>query len=82
MDVDHRIRRFITETFFVDDFGDEDSFLQNGVIDSAGMVEMVAFVQKTFEIEIGDSELVPDNLDSVSKLTRFVERKRRETTSA
>jgi acyl carrier protein len=77
-----RIRAFIVESFFVDDFSDEDSFLRSSIIDSLGMVELVAFLEKEFGIKIADAELIPDNLDSIARVCAFVERKRLLGTSA
>ena len=76
MDPRSQIRSFITDTFFVDDFADDDSFLQTAIIDSTGMMQLVAFLEQTFEIKIADSELVPENLDSLANACRFVDRKR------
>ena len=73
--VRERIRSFVTETFFVDDFSDEDLFLRAGIIDSMGMFQLVAFLQEQFGIEILDEDLVPENLDSVARAAAFVERK-------
>jgi acyl carrier protein len=70
------IRAFISETFFVDDFANDESFLQSGTIDSTGMLELISFVETNFEIEIDDTELVPENLDSVDNLVAFLARKR------
>jgi acyl carrier protein len=70
-----RIRSFITETFFVEDFADDDSFLSSGIIDSTGMLELTLFVETEFAISISDQELTPENLGSVSELVRFIERK-------
>jgi acyl carrier protein len=70
-----RIRSFIAETFFVDDFADDEFFLRAGIIDSMGMLQLVTFLQEAFEIEILEEELVPDNLDSLARATAFVERK-------
>ncbi len=70
-----RIRDFISETFFVDDVADDDSFLRTGTIDSTGMLDLVMFLEETYEVEIADSELVPENLDSISALKGFLERK-------
>lgn len=70
------VRTFISDTFFVDDFHEDDSFLQSAIIDSTGMMELVAFLEQTFQIKISDAELLPENLDSLSKVCRFVERKR------
>ena len=77
-----RIRRFIVETFFVDDFSDDESFLRSSIIDSLGMVELVAYLEKEFDIKITDAELIPGNLDSLARACAFVERKRRIGTSA
>jgi len=71
-----RIRRFIEETFIVDGFADDDSFLRTGVIDSTGMMELVLFLEREFEIKIADTELLPRNLDSIARAAAFVERKR------
>jgi len=71
-----RIRRFIEETFIVDGFSDDDSFLRTGVIDSTGMMELVLFIEQEFGIKVVDTELLPRNLDSISRVAAFVERKR------
>lgn len=70
-----QVRAFISETFFVEDFGDADSFLKNGIIDSTGMMELVAFLERDFGLEIADAELVPENLDSLDNICRFLQRK-------
>ena len=77
-----RIRAFVIESFFVDDFSDEDSFLRNGIIDSLGMLELIAFLEKEFGIKITDAELVPENLDSLARVCAFVEKKRQLGTAA
>jgi acyl carrier protein len=70
------IRGFISDTFFVDNFRDEDSFLKNRIIDSTGMMELVAFLEQKFNIKVDDKELVPENLDSLRNVCAFLERKR------
>jgi acyl carrier protein len=77
-DARQRIRDFIVESFFVDDFDDDASFLRTGIVDSMGMGHLVAFLEDTFGIALADAELVPENLDSLSRVTAFVERKLRE----
>ena len=77
MDTRSLIRSFIGETFFVEEFRDDDSFLQKGVIDSTGMLELVAFIEERFEIKLDDAELVPQNLDSLDNLCRFLETKKK-----
>jgi acyl carrier protein len=77
-----RIREFIVEFFFVEEFSDDDSFLRNSIVDSLGMLELVAFLEKEFGIKVRDSELIPDNLDSLAKVCAFVERKKLVGTAA
>jgi len=59
-------------------FTEYDSFQQRGIVDSTGILELVCHLQERYGIEIDDAELVPDNLDSVAKVARFVERKQSE----
>ena len=70
------VRRFIADTFFVDEFADDASFLEQAIIDSTGMLELVLFVETTFGVKVSDEELVPEHLDSVDRVVAFVERKR------
>lgn len=79
VDIRSLVRGFIEETFFVEEFTDDASFLQEGVIDSTGMLELVAFIENRFTIELHDSELVPRNLDSLDNLCRFLETKQNRT---
>jgi len=78
------LRTFIIDNFLFGDasgrftFSDEDSFQERGIVDSTGVLELVCHLQERYGIVIDDEELVPDNLDSVSRVVRFVERKRRE----
>jgi acyl carrier protein len=70
------IRDFIAKNFLFSDTGypyaDDASFLEEGIIDSLGIMELVAFVEKQFGISVSDSELLPANFDSVGKLSAFV----------
>jgi acyl carrier protein len=75
------LRAFIVENFlFGDDsgpfsFSDDDSFQERGLVDSTGILELVCHLQEKYAIDIADDELVPDNLDSLSKVARFVQQK-------
>lgn len=72
------LREFVKESFLFgrdDAFSDADSFLELGIIDSTGVLELVAFVESTYGIAVEDEELVPDNLDSIDALVRFIEGK-------
>ena len=54
---------------------DDESFLEKGIIDSTGVLELVNFIEETFNIRVEDDELIPDNLDSLNKMTSYVKRK-------
>ena len=73
------LRDFITETFLpsagMDSFSDEDSFMETGIIDSTGVLELLEFLEETFAIQVEDEEVVPSNLDSLNKLEAFILRK-------
>ena len=75
-DVALRVREFVIENFLFgseqEGLSDEDSFLDRGIIDSTGVLELVTFLEETFRIQIDDEELVPDNLDSIQRVARFV----------
>ena len=53
----------------------DDSLIGKGLIDSSGVLELIAFLEEKFAITVEDSELVPENLDSINALTRFIETK-------
>ena len=78
--VKDEIKQYILETYlFTSDrsaLGDEESFLDRGIIDSTGVLELIMFLEEQFGVTISDEELLPENLDSISRLTAFVERKR------
>ena len=56
------------------------SFLRAGVLDSTGVLELVAFLEKDYQIKVADDELVPDNLDSINSIHQFIQRKRSAST--
>lgn len=82
METRAQIRSFIVETFFASEFGDDDSFLQTGLVDSMGMLQLVGFLEEHFGISLADDEMVPENLDSLAKVAAFVERKQQQRLSA
>ena len=53
----------------------DESFLEGGIIDSTGVLELVGFLESQYQITVDDQELVPANLDSVERLVQFIERK-------
>jgi acyl carrier protein len=79
-----KIRAFIRESFLFggdDELRDADSFLDMGIIDSTGVLELVSFLESQWELTIDDSELVPENLDSVDSVVSFLDRKRAAVTT-
>ncbi len=70
------IKEFVVANFLFGQEGtgltSDQSFLETGIIDSTGVLELVAFVEERYHISIGDRELLPENLDSIDNLTRFV----------
>jgi acyl carrier protein len=74
-----RVRAFIEENFLfrsdVSQLSDSDSLLENGVMDSTGILELVAFLETDFSIQMTDAEIVPDNLDSIAAIAAFLDRK-------
>jgi acyl carrier protein len=83
-DIRGLFKRFISDNFmFGEDEGglrDDASLLEEGIVDSTGVLNLVMFIEETFGIEVKDEELVPENLDSVDKLVAFVERKTKRAT--
>lgn len=73
------IKAFIVTNFLFGQEGDgippDQSFLESGIIDSTGLLELVSFVEQRYGIAIADRELVPENLDSLKNISQFVARK-------
>ena len=73
------IRQFIVDNFLygrANLLGDDDSFLESGILDSTGVLELISFLEKEYDILVEDNELVPENLDSINCVARFVAAKR------
>jgi acyl carrier protein len=74
--IQKQVREYVVENFVVDeeetDLADDDSFLESGLIDSTGMLEVIAFLEETFSISVDDDEMVPENLDSIERITTLV----------
>ena len=77
--IERDIRQFVIANFlFGEDNGSlkaDESFLETGIIDSTGVLELVAFLESTYGFRVRDNELTPDNLDSLDKVAAFVLRK-------
>jgi len=77
--IETALRSFIIENFL---FGDDtrtiagtDSLIQNDLMDSTGILELVAFLEERFGITVADEDIVPDNLDSIDRITAYVMRR-------
>lgn len=79
MEAEKKIRDFILENYlFTDDqseLNNGDSFLEQGIIDSTGIMEVIYFIEEQFSIAVEDEEMIPDNLDSVNNLMKFISSK-------
>ncbi len=78
MNVQQRVRQFIVENFYVSEpseLADAASLIQGGWVDSTGMLELVTFLEEEYGIRISDTEMTPDNLDSIERIATFVARK-------
>ncbi len=80
MSVHDEIRQFIIDNFLMgqdsDSLKDDSSFLEEGVIDSTGVLELVGFLEENYEIKVEDEELIPENLDSIKNICAYLETKR------
>jgi acyl carrier protein len=73
------LRNFVVQNFLFGDLtrplGDDDSFLEKGIVDSTGILEMVGFLEKELGLKVQDEEIVPDHFDSIARLARYIHRK-------
>ncbi len=78
MSVAARVREFISEFFYVTDpaaLEDDRSLIDSGIVDSTGMMDVIVFLETEYGFHVEDEEMVPENLESIGQITRFVERK-------
>ncbi len=74
-----QVRKFIMTNFYVPDedaLGEQASLLDEGVVDSTGVLEVIAFIESEFGIAVEDLEITPENFDSIGRIAAYVERKR------
>jgi len=73
------LRQFINDNFLFGlqgrTFSDDDSLLEKRIIDSTGVLELIAFLDATFSVKVQDDELLPENLDSINRLVHYIEKK-------
>ena len=71
-----QIKAFIIDNFLFNaegsSLGDDESFLENGIIDSTGILEVVAWIEETFGVRVPDADLLPENFDTVQRLAAYI----------
>ncbi len=79
MDEKSLLRKFIFNNFMIGksdaDLKDDDSFLETGIIDSTGVLELILFLEENFKISIPDEDLIPENLDTVNNILNYIQKK-------
>jgi acyl carrier protein len=77
--IERELRQFVVDNFLFgegeDQLSNDDSFLEKGLVDSMGILTLVAFVEKKYAIGVADEDLVPENWDSVRRIAGFVQSK-------
>ncbi len=77
MDIKDQIRQHIARNLLFSDNGfkydDDASFLEEGIVDSLGIMDLVSFIEETFGLTVADEDLTPDNFDSVNKLANYIQ---------
>lgn len=79
-DIKQQVRSYIFDNFIMaGDPGalkDDDSFMDRHILDSTGFIELITFLEETFGIKVDDDEMVPENLDSLDNIEKFLRRKK------
>lgn len=78
--ITQQVRNFLVENYLLGqdyNFEDSDSFLENGIIDSTGVLQLVAFLEETYDITVEEGELRPENLDSINNISAYLSRKQK-----
>ena len=77
--IERELRQFVIDNFLFGQgdvqFKNDDSFMEQGIVDSTGVLELVAFLEKKYQIKVEGKDLIPDNLDSINNLQLFLEKK-------
>jgi acyl carrier protein len=77
--IERRVRTFIEENFLfrggLSKLSDTESLLDSGIMDSTGILELVAFLESDFAISMADADIVPENLDSIAAIAAYLGRK-------
>ena len=81
MSIEKTIREYVLENYlFTDDqneLSNNDSFLEKGILDSTGILEIINLIEDEYSISVEDDEMIPENLDSVDHIVAFVNKKQK-----
>jgi acyl carrier protein len=80
MSIEEKLREYILESFlFSDDqslLSNKDSFLEKGILDSTGVLEIISFLEDEYDIVVDDEDMTPENLDSIESIVAYINKKR------
>ncbi len=78
--VKKQLRDYIVDNFLFGDteteFSDAESFMEKGILDSTGILDVILYLEENFDMKVEDDELIPENLDSIDNLAAFISRKK------
>jgi acyl carrier protein len=78
MSTTQQVRQFIAENFLFgppEQIKEDESFLESGILDSTGVLQLIEFLERTYGISIADEEVVPENLDTLERISEYLNRK-------
>ena len=79
MTIEQQLKDYISSNLLFSENGypypDNASFLEEGIVDSVGIMELVAFIEENMHVSVEDQEITPDNFDSITKLSAYIQRK-------
>lgn len=79
MTIEQQLKEYISSNLLFSENGypypDDASFLEEGIVDSVGIMELVAFIEENMHVSVEDQEITPDNFDSITKLAAYIQRK-------
>ena len=78
MEIKEQLVTFFQDNFMIDlpeSFSDDDSLMNNGIVDSTGILELVTFLEETYNFKVANDDIVPENLDSINRLRNYIQSK-------
>ena len=79
-EIQKTVKNFIVTNFYLDpalvSIDPDTSFLENGIIDSTGILEVIGSIEEKFNIQVEDAETMPENLDSLNNIANYIQRKK------